>query len=174
MRRGCNRAFKRNAWKSRREPAGRRKAGCGTIPKALIPLSTCWNIAWFEAKAGLARARRTASSGSDDLGRSARLSPSPKRRGNRRCDKLMVGTGTPCSPAPPDERSRLLRAVGALGGHHGSAPSGGEAIGACRAFCPRECPRNSSRPSIRRRGWDRRLHATRPRESRVQGSLPSA
>jgi len=159
--RGCNRSFKRNAWK------------CPASPpddfRKVEKLSS-----ERDAQTGLARARRTANPGSDDLGRSTRLSPSPRRRGNRRCDKPMVDTRTPCSPAPPGERSRRQRVVGALGRHHSSAPSGGEAGAACRAFCPRESHRNSSRPSIRRKGRGRRLHATRPRESRVQGRSPNA
>ncbi len=64
-------------------------------------------------RAGLARARRTANPASDDQDRSARLSPSPRRRGNRSCDRPMAGAHRRCSPAPRGERRPHPRAVGA-------------------------------------------------------------
>lgn len=125
-------------------------------------------------RAGPARARRTANPASDDQDRSARLSPSPRRRGNRSCDRPMAAAHRRCSPAPRGERRHRLRAFGAPIRHHGSAPSGGGASVSDRSSGQQGCPRNSSRPSSRRTGPAPRRRATRPRENRVQSSSPGA
>ncbi len=125
-------------------------------------------------RAGSARTRRTANLASDDQDRSARLSPSPKRRGNRSCGKPQAAAHRRCSLARLGERMRRLDAVGAPIRHHGSVPSGGGASVSDRASCQPGCPRNSSRPSSRRTGPAPRRRATRRRENRVQSNSPSA
>ena len=125
-------------------------------------------------RAGLARAPRTANPASDDQDRSARLSPSPRKRGNRSCDRSMAGAHRRCSPVPRGECRHRLRAVGAPIRHRRSAPSGGGASVSDRASCQPGCPRNSSRPSSRRTGPAPHRRATRRRENRVWSSSPSA
>ena len=61
--------------------------------------------------AGLARARQTPNSVSDDRDRSVRLSPWLRRHGSRSCDTPMAGARRPCSPARPGERRRHRSAV---------------------------------------------------------------
>ena len=63
------------------------------------------------AMAGLARARQTPNSVSDDRDRSVRLSPWLRRHGSRSCDTPMAGARRPCSPARPGERRRHRSAV---------------------------------------------------------------
>jgi hypothetical protein len=118
------------------------------------------------ARAGLARhftrARQTPNPAFCDWGRSARLGPSPRRRGSQSCGKPQAGARRPCSHDPPGERSPHLRAVAGPIRHRGSALSAGGASVSDHASRPRGRPHNSSRLSSRRTGLAPRCRATRP------------
>jgi hypothetical protein len=72
------------------------------------------------ANVRLASPRRTPNPGCDGWGRSARLIPSPRRRGSRRYGIPRASAHRRCNPALLDERKLRLSAAGAPARHQGS------------------------------------------------------
>jgi hypothetical protein len=106
------------------------------------------------AKARLARPRRTPNPGCDGWGRSARLIPSPRRRGSRRYGIPRASAHRRCNPALLDERKLRLSAAGAPARHQGSL-SQQMAKRFLSRFSSTTMPGSSSKPCD--------AHPTRPR-----------
>jgi hypothetical protein len=96
-----------------------------------------------------------------DWGRSARLGPSRRRRGSRRCGRRQAAARRQCSPAHRDERRLRPGAAGAPTRHQGSAPSAGLPSASCRASRPPRCRGSGSRRCMSRTGQAPRLRDKR-------------
>ena len=118
----------------------------------------------------LSNTPRTPSPGFGGSARSARLGPSRRRRGSRRCDTPRAAAGRRCNPALLDECRLRPGAAGAPARHQGSAPSAGGANASYRAFRPLRRRGSSSRRSMCRTGPAPRLRAPRMRGSLAECS----
>jgi len=109
-----------------------------------------------------ANTRRTPSRAFGGSARSARLGPSRRRRGSRRCGTQTASAHRRCNPALRGERRLRPSAAGAPARHRGSAQSAGGPSASYRASRPRRCRGNGSRRCMRHTEPAPHLRAPRP------------